>query len=80
MSAHNGIVLYNILEIQHSFLLDFYSYCQGDRSADRAHMIRGRPSQTHLEPQTEVIAGATLATSLAVREPAVLRARLAAAR
>ena len=43
-------------------------------------MIRGRPSHTHSEPQTEVIAGVTLATSLVVREPAVLRARLAAAR
>ena len=43
-------------------------------------MIRGRPSQTNSEPQTEVIAGATLATSPAVREPAVLQARLAAAR
>lgn len=40
-------------------------------------MIRGRPSS---EPQTEVLAGATLATSLAVRELRVLQARLAAAR
>ena len=47
---------------------------------DRAHMIRGRPLQTHSEPQSEVIAGATLATSLSAREPAVLRARLAASR
>ena len=43
-------------------------------------MIRGRPLQTHTEPQSEVIAGATLATSLSAREPAVLRARLAASR
>ena len=47
---------------------------------DRAHMIRGRPLQTHSEPQSEVIAGATLATSLPEREPSVLRARLAASR
>ena len=40
-------------------------------------MIRGRPST---EPQTEVIAGATLAVSPVVREQAVLQARLAAAR
>lgn len=53
---------------------------KGDRSVDRAHMIRGRPLQTHTEPQSEVIAGATLATSLSAREPAVLRARLAASR
>lgn len=43
-------------------------------------MIRGRPLQTHSEPQSEVIAGATLAMSLSEREPAVLRARLAASR
>jgi len=43
-------------------------------------MIRGRPLQTHTEPQSEVIGGATLATSLSAREPAVLRARLAASR
>ena len=56
-------------------------FCQGDRSSiDRAHMIRGRPLQTNSEPQSEVIAGATHATSLSQREPAVLRARLAASR
>ena len=54
--------------------------CQGDRGVDRAHMIRGRPLQSNSEPQSEVIAGATLATSLSEREPAVLRARLAASR
>ncbi|KAL9957258.1 hypothetical protein ACROYT_G038872 [Oculina patagonica] len=54
---------------------------KGDRSSmDRAHMIRGRPLQSNSEPQSEVIAGATLATSLSEREPAVLRARLAASR
>lgn len=40
-------------------------------------MIRGRPSS---EPQSEVIGGATLALSPAVREQTVLQARLAAAR
>ena len=40
-------------------------------------MIRGRPSS---EPQIEVLAGVTLATSPVVREPAILQARLSAAR
>ncbi|XP_068672856.1 TATA-binding protein-associated factor 172-like [Montipora foliosa] len=50
---------------------------KSDQRTDKAHMIRGRPST---EPQTEVIAGATLAVSPVVREQAVLQARLAAAR
>ncbi|KAM7432717.1 btaf1 RNA polymerase II [Porites harrisoni] len=68
--------------IDHTVLVQALHRTQnkGDRNADRAHMIRGRPSQGHSEPQTEVIAGVTLATSMTVREPAVLRARLAAAR
>ena len=47
---------------------------------DRAHMIRGRPLQAQTEPQSEMIAGVTLATNLAERDLAVLQARLAASR
>ncbi|XP_067042900.1 TATA-binding protein-associated factor 172-like [Acropora muricata] len=50
---------------------------KSNQHLDRAHMIRGRPSS---EPQSEVIGGATLALSPAVREQTVLQARLAAAR
>ena len=47
---------------------------------DRAHMIRGRPLQAQTEPQSEMIAGVTLATGLVQRDLAVLQARLAASR
>ena len=43
-------------------------------------MIRGRPLQAHTEPQSEVIAGVTLATSSPEKDLAVLQARLAASR
>ena len=61
-------------------LLTYVHWFQSDRTVDKTHTIRGRPLNPQSEPQPEMIAGVTLATNVAERELAVLRARLAAAR